>query len=137
MQSDAVALDASPRQQLVESEVGQDLLRPPMPDLDQHLDKLVNLPVLFQQRPVKPTDLVILTIPIVVSALSAPNFVPHEQHRRTYGKQRDGEKIFDHAVAQPLDGSIVAGTFHAAVATQISTRTVAIILSIGFIVFRS
>src|SRR5258708_25663513 len=77
-----------------------------------------------------------MTIPSVVSALSAPNFVPHEQHRRTYRKQGGGEKIFYHAVAQPLDGWIVAGTFNAAVPTQIGTRAVAVILSIGFIVFR-
>src|SRR5258708_6197505 len=107
-----------------------------MPDLHQHFDKPVNVAELFQYGPVKPTDLVILTIPIVVSGLSAPNFVPHEQHRRTYRKQGGGEKIFYHAVAQPLDGWIVAGTFNAAVPTQIGTRAVAVILSIGFIVFR-
>jgi len=107
-----------------------------MPDLDQYFNKTVNVPVLFQEGPVKPTDLVILTIPIVVSPLSAPNFVTHEQHRRTYGEQRGGEKIFHHAVAQPLDGWIVGWTFNPAVPTQINTCAVAIILSIGFVVFR-
>jgi hypothetical protein len=48
MQLHAVALDASPRQQLVKSQIRQARFRLAAPDFNQRFDKPVNVSVLFQ-----------------------------------------------------------------------------------------
>src|SRR5256885_4527452 len=50
---------------------------------------------LREQRPVEPADLVVLTIGVVVAALSAPHLVAHEHHGHPRGEHRHGEEVLD------------------------------------------
>ena len=49
---------------------------------DELSNEAVKIRVLFDQRPIEPGNLIVLAEGIVVSALGAPHFVSHQQHRR-------------------------------------------------------
>ena len=89
----------------------------------------------LQQAPVKPTDIAVLAISVVVAALRTPHLIAHEQHRRAGRQQFQREKILYLPVAQRLDGRIVSRPLSATVPTQVVIRTVAIVLAVGLVVF--
>src|SRR5262249_37829153 len=57
--------------------------RMPLPKLDHAFPEAVQFLVFFDQRPIEPTDLVVLTVGIVVALLGTPHFVPGHEHRDT------------------------------------------------------
>src|SRR5262245_41137930 len=93
-----------------------------------------NVGVFFQQAPVEPAHLVVLTISVVVPVLSPSYFVAHRYHRDAQRKHRHGQEVLDLAISQPFHLGILARTFHAAVPAAVIIGAVAILLSVCFVV---
>src|SRR5215469_15599525 len=49
--------------------------------------------VLRDQRPIKPTGLVVLAIGVVIATLCAPDLVTHRNHRQTQREHGHGQKV--------------------------------------------
>src|SRR5262252_7865439 len=88
----------------------------------------------LERPPVEPTDLIVLTIGIVVPALRAPDFVAHEQHWRTESEQRQHEEVLDLPITQGLDGWIISRSFHAAIPADVEVGPVPVVLSVRLVV---
>ncbi len=88
-----------------------------------------------QVTPIKPTDLIILAVGVVVSALRSPHLIPHQQHRRSLGHEQDRQHILDLAQAQVIHVLISGRPFHPAVPTKVIICSIAVVLSVGLIVF--
>ena len=88
----------------------------------------------FQERPVEPTDFVILAIGVVISLLGTPYFIAHRDHGHSDGEQRGRKEILHLATAHLFDFRIVRGAFDAAIPGTIVVGAVAVLLEVGFIV---
>src|SRR4051794_28910966 len=97
----------------------------------RELKKLILLCVPF---PVKPTDLVVLTISIVVAVLCPTPLIPAAEHRHPLGKKQGREKIAALLIAQSVDLRIISWTFHATVPRLIVVVTVAICVVVQLVV---
>ena len=130
-----VPLDSRPAQELIEAQLA--FFRHDIAALAKRVERFyepVDVGVPLQQAPVKPTDIAVLAIGIVVAPLGTAHLVAHEQHRRAGRQHLQREKVLDLAVAQRLDRRIVGRSFRAAVPAQIVIRTVAIVLAVGLVV---
>ena len=61
--------------------------------------------------PIQPTDLVVLTIGIVVAVLRPAEFISSAKHRHTLGDKQGGKKIASLSLAQGIDLGIIGWTF--------------------------
>src|SRR5258708_3147975 len=94
----------------------------------------MHISVLRNQRPVEPTDLVVLAIGVVVTLLRAPHFVAHRYHRETQRQHRHREEILHLPVAELLHVGVGGGTFNSPIITSIVVSTVAVAFAIGLVV---
>src|ERR1700761_6764925 len=90
--------------------------------------------MLFEQVPVQPAGLVVLTPGVIISALCAPHFVAHRDHRKTQGDHRDGEKILDETVAKRFDCRIIRWPFRAPVVAAIVIGSIASLFPVLLVV---
>ena len=88
------------------------------------------------QRPVEPARFVVLAVGIVVAALGAPRFVPHDNHGYTQRQQRGGEEVLHLPVSQFLDRGIFGRAFEPAVPAPVVVRTVTVVFAIRLVVLR-
>src|SRR5260370_19487740 len=79
----------------------------------------VHIPVLSRKIPIKPTDLVVLAVRVVVSILAPPHFVPGKDHRHTAGEQQDDGEILHLTISQRFDRTIGRIPFDSAVPTPV------------------
>ena len=54
---------------------------PQQPSLNEQFYEPMDIRVFVDERPVKPADLVILAVRVIVAALRSPDFIAHEDHR--------------------------------------------------------
>ena len=85
--------------------------------------------------PVKPTDLVVLTIGVIVASLRVPHLVSHQDHGHTQGHQGDCQIILHLAVAQLLHRRVIGRSFDAAVPAPVVIGAVAVVLAVRLVVF--
>ena len=85
-------------------------------------------------RPVKPGELVVLAVGVVVTALAARELVAAEQQRHAFGEQQRGDEVAPLARAQLEHGSVVGGALNAAVPAAIVVGAVMIVLAVGLVV---
>jgi hypothetical protein len=78
------------------------------------------------KAPIEPTGFIVLAICVVVSQLRAPNFVSHEQHRRSNGEKCECEKIPGLLHSQTLDVGIDSRTLDATVPAEIRISAISI-----------
>src|SRR5215831_16894912 len=86
------------------------------------------------QRPVKPADLVVKTVTMVVAKLGAPHFVAHYNHGNSQREHGDCQKILYLSISQLFYRAIVRGPFDATVPASVVVRAVAVVLAIGLVV---
>jgi len=104
-------------------------------ELYQFSRELKKLILLFVTLPVKPTDLVVLTISIVVAVLCPTPLIPAAEHRHTLGKKECREKIAALPIAQHVNLPVVGRTFGAAIPRLIIVVAVAVLVAVQFVVF--
>ena len=91
--------------------------------------------MLLDKPPIKPTDVVVLTVSIIVAFLRPTNFITTNQHWHTLAKQQRAQHIFDLAGADRIDRFLACWSFSAVIVADVVIVTVAIIFPIGHVVF--
>src|SRR5262245_289217 len=104
-------------------------------ELYQFSRELKKLLLFFVTLPVKPTDLVVLTIGVVVAVLCPTPLIAAAEHRHALGKKEGREKIAPLPVAQRIDLQVVGRTFGAAIPRLIIVVAVAIVVAVQLVVF--
>ena len=100
--------------------------------LSRELKKLI---LLFVTIPLKPTDLVVLTIGVVVAVLCSAPLISAAEHRDALGKKQRCEKIAALPVAQQVDLQVIGRTFDATIPRLIIVVAVVVLVVVQFIVF--
>src|SRR5580765_5516271 len=103
-------------------------------ELYQSSRELKKLILLFVMFPVKPTDLVVLTIRIVVAVLCPTPFIPAAEHRHPLGKKQCREKIAALPIAQFVNLRVIGRTFKAAIPRLIIVIAVPVFIVVQLIV---
>src|ERR1700678_3474669 len=101
---------------------------------DHAAGKAIDLLVLFQVGPIKPTDLVVLTVGVIVAALSAAKFVTAEQHRYASRDQECQQEVLDLAFPQGFYSGIRRLAFHSVVLAIVGVGSVVVVLSVCIVV---
>ena len=99
--------------------------------LSRELKKLI---LLFVTIPLKPTDLVVLTIGVVVAILCSTPLVSAAEHRHALGKKQCREKIAALPVAQLVNLRVICRTFDAAIPRLIIIVPVAVVVVVQLVV---
>src|SRR6185312_11280525 len=110
-------------------------LRKALAQTRQRSDERGHILVAAELRPVHPADFIVLTISVVVAALTVRDLVPGEQQRHTLCKEETGELIAPQQPAHCDDVRIVGRTLDATVRADVVIRTVAIVLAVRLVVF--
>jgi hypothetical protein len=84
--------------------------------------------------PVKPVNLVVLVVGIVVPELGAVHLIPAQQHRDSVGQQQGGQEIALLPTAQPLHRRVLGRSLDAAVPGAVVPESVSVVLAVGLIV---
>src|SRR4029077_16862036 len=100
--------------------------------LSRELKKLI---LLFVTLPVKPTDLVVLTISVVVAVLCPAPLISAAEHGHALGKKQCRQKIAALSVAQHVNLRVIGRTFHAAIPRLIIVVAVAVFVVVQLVVF--
>src|SRR6478609_128689 len=102
-------------------------------ELYQSSRELKKLILLFVTLPVEPTDLVVLTIGVVVAVLCPSPFIPAAEHQHALGKKQCREKIATLPVAQTVNVRIIGQTFHAAIPRLIIVVAIAVFVVVQLV----
>ena len=102
---------------------------------EQHLPEAQEIGVFAGQVPVKPADLVILTISIIVALLAAAHLISHNQHGDSLGNQQERRKVFDLAMPQVLHPAIIGFSLDPTVPAQVIINAILIVFTVGLVVF--
>ena len=100
---------------------------------DHEPEKCKQLPVLFQQPPVQPGNLIVLAVGVVVSILGVAKFVPGQEHGRTPAAQKYGAGVPDQAEAQGKHLFFLRLPLRPAVPAPVVIRSVGIVPAVGLI----
>ena len=103
--------------------------------LHQFSRELKKLILLFVTLPVKPTDVVVLTIGVVVAVLCPTPLISAAEHRHALGKKQCREKIAALPVAQHVNLRLIGRTFDAAIPRLIIIVAVAVFVVVQLVVF--
>src|SRR5262245_30031687 len=90
---------------------------------------------LLSQLPVKPGQLVILAIRIVIALLTMAEIIASEEHRHPLRQQQGGHEVAHLLPTQGLNDRIISGAFNATVPAIVVIGPILVILAIRFIVF--
>ena len=102
-----------------------------MGELNHLLHEAQHLRLLVYQRPIKPTQFVVLAIGVVVSLLGAAHLIPHRQHRRALGNQEHRKEIFDLTSPQGVNRGVICRPLGATIPTKRRFLPILIVLPIG------
>src|SRR5262245_6314151 len=103
-------------------------------ELYQSLRERKKLNLLLVTFPIKPTDLVVLTISVVVTVLGPTPFISAAEHRHALRKKQRREKITALTIAQRIDLRVIGRTFHAAIPRLIIVVAVAVVVLVRLVV---
>src|SRR5690242_20580046 len=87
-------LIGAPSKKVFTAQIGMSLT-----ECKHQLEEPQELPVLLDQLPIEPTDLVVLTICIVIALLGASYFVSGQDHGNALREHENSEKILALALA--------------------------------------
>src|SRR6266481_7009911 len=104
-------------------------------ELYQFSGELKKLILLFVTLPVKPTDIVVLTIDVVVAVLCSTPLISAAEHRHALGKKQCREKIAALPVAQHVNLWLIGRTFDTPIPRLIIVVAVAVLVAIQLVVF--
>ena len=104
------------------------------PELNQFLGESKQLILLFIAHPIKPTDLIVLAISVIVSVLCSAPFVAAAEHRHALRKKQRRQKIPTLTFAQRVDLRVVSRTFDAAIPRLVIVVTVAVVVAVRSVV---
>src|SRR5579863_2258117 len=97
---------------------------------DHPLCEAMDLFVLFEQAPVKPANLVILAVGIIIAALGSAELIAAKQHGNPSRDKQGYQEILDQAVAHAVDACILARPFDPAIVAVVGIASIAVRLAI-------
>ena len=103
-------------------------------ELGQGLEVAHELGVLLHEAPVKPRDLVVLAIGIIVATLRPTAFIPRQNHRHALAQHERRQHVLDLPRSQGRDFRVVGRSFHAIVRAVAMVIPVSILLAVGLVV---
>src|SRR5690242_1825146 len=80
--------------------------------------------VLIKQSPIKPADLVVLAVGIVVASLASTELIATKQHRNPARDEECHQEILDHAITHALDCRILARAFYPAIVAVVDVGSI-------------
>src|SRR4030095_8345786 len=104
-------------------------------ELYQFSRELEKLILFFITLPVKPIDLVVLTISVVVAVLCPTPLISAAKHRHALGKKECREKIAALPVAQQVNLRIIGWTVDAAIPRLIIVVAIVVPVGVQLVVF--
>ena len=104
------------------------------PELNQLSRKPKQLILFFIALPIKPADLIVLAVSVIVSVLRSAPFVTAAEHRHALRKKKGRQKIPALTFAQFVDLRVIGWTFHAAVPGLIVIVAVSVVVPVQFVV---
>src|SRR4029077_12105318 len=90
--------------------------------------------VLCNQRPIKPTGFIVLIPGVIVAPLSAPHFVAHENHGQSQRENGHCQKVLYLAISQLFDVRSIGGTLNAPVMAFVVFNAIAVIFTVWLVV---
>ena len=105
------------------------------PQRDHHPDEPEEAGVPLPQRPVDPTDRIILAPGVVVAVLGAQELVARQDHRHALRDHEGRHQVPDLPAADREHGRIVGRSLDAAVPAPVGVAAVAVPLAVGLVVF--
>ena len=108
--------------------------RVPHPQRDHLPDEPEEVGVLLGQRPVDPTDRVVLAPGVVIAPLGAEELVAAQDHRHALREQQGGDEVAGLAAAQCQDLGVSRRPLDAAVPAPVGVGAVTIALAVGLVV---
>ena len=97
--------------------------------------ELQQIPSRVVEIPIEPTDLVVLTVRVIITALGASDFVATAQHRNALRDEHRRDEVPALPFAQRQDLRIVRRAFRPEIPRIVVVRAVAIVFAIRFVVF--
>src|SRR5262245_11742921 len=94
------------------------------PDTDQQTHEIQKFLVRRERLPVVPTQVVVLTIRVVVAALSTTDLIPTQEHRRALREEERGEEISPLSGPRFQDRFVFRRPFNAIVSRDVVVRAV-------------
>src|SRR5262245_26003676 len=116
----------------IEGVTAEQRMRPPK--LNEMLEKPEQVGMRLEEAPIDPTDLIVLTVGVVVAALCAPELIPGQNHRGASGKEKDRRKVAHLPLTQPDDLRGLGRSLAAAIPAQVLITTVGVMLVVGLVV---
>src|SRR5438093_13645650 len=104
-------------------------------EFDHSPPESVYVLVLSHKIPIKPTDLVVLTVGVVVSLLTAPDFISGKDHRYASREHENGSEIFDLTLTQRFDRRLGCVALDSVVPAEVVIDAVAIVFPVFLIMF--
>src|SRR6188474_2113809 len=104
-------------------------------ELYQLSRELKKLMLLFVTIPLKPTDLIVLTISVVVAVLCSAPLISAAEHRHALGEKQRREKIAALPIAQHVNLRVIGRSFDTAIPRLIIVVTVAVVVVVQLVVF--
>src|SRR5215207_50475 len=102
---------------------------------DQPPHERMKVVIPCRERPVRPAEIIVLAVGIVVATLSTADFIAAEKHRRALGQEKGGQKVPLLPGADGEDLRVGRRTLMAVIAGDVVVGTVSIVLPIHPIVF--
>ena len=102
-------------------------------EFDHTLPEPVHIAILVDQIPVKPIDVIVLAVGVVVASLRTPHFIAGYKHGHPARKQKEGCKVLNLASAQRFDSGIGGFALHPAVPTQVVIDPIPVVFAVGLI----
>src|SRR2546422_11443216 len=102
-------------------------------EFDHSPPKPVDVLVVSHKIPIKPTNLVVLTVSVVVSLLGPPDFISGKDHRHASREHENSSEIFDLTLTQRFHGSIGCVALDSTVPAQVLIDAVAIVFPVSLV----
>src|SRR5215510_13654840 len=117
---------------VIEGVTAEQRMRPPK--LDETLEKPEQVGMRLEEAPIDPTELIVLTVSVVVATLCAPELIPGQNHGGASGEQENGRKVPHLPLPQLDDLRSLGRPLIAAVPAQVLMTTVGVPLAVGLVV---
>lgn len=106
-----------------------------MAQRDERLGESQEVRVEFVGFPIEPGDRIVLAIGVVVSKLGTANFITHQEHRNALAQQESRQEVSELSGPFSLDGLAGRRAFDSVVQAVVVVLPIAVVFTIGFIVF--
>ena len=87
---------------------------------DKRADKVEDPLIFFEKIPIKPVELIVLDIGIIIALARVANFISHDEHRSALREKEGEEKIAHLLLAKMLDNGVIAWSLGAAIPVVIA-----------------